>query len=409
MADPVRMHPVSHSTAVVSTAVSTAKPYELRSPIAQLLNREGARAAIQPMLRPGESYERIVVEVYHAASKNADILKCTPQSIVSAVARSVATGLIIGEGVHLVPFGDRLEMVLDYKGCAELVLMSRACRYLDAQCHYEKEPFEYEQGSSPFVRHRPIVDPRSRGALVGAYAVAKVTRDDVRIVYMAVEEIDAIRKAKSKAWKSGPLSAIPWYAKKTVIKQIVKLLPKNRELAQVMALMDREDGAEDLDADQPAALHGGDRLDDETPRAPQPERPAITYPLSPVASGDEPEPDPSQALEESGPAIEPATDEDWTPPGEEPPSGSAVRQRYAVEQIKMPFGGDRVGRPLWQVSTDDLGSAHQFALRSKNAKQWKPFIDAAEAVLEMRRLGDIPEPTAEELAAPKPTGEDVPA
>lgn len=367
MADPVRTHPTSRSTAVVSRAEAPARPYELRSPVAELLNRDAARAAIVPMLRPGESYDRIVVEVYHAAAKNPEILKCTPQSIVSAVARAVGSGLIIGEGVHLVPFGDRLEMVLDYKGCAELVLMSGAARYLDAQCHYEHEPFEYEQGSSPFIRHRPIVDPKARGALVGAYAVAKVNRDDLRIIYMAVEEIDAIRLAKSKAWKKGPLSAIPWYAKKTVIKQIVKLLPKNRELAKVMALLDREDAADDadgLDAIEPLAIRGSDDF----PRAAAPDAPeteaAPPDPAQLDALTDEPE----------GAGDETATTDDED--GEEPAPPSLDE----ANRFPCPMG-DPPGRPLSAMTTAEIKSCYRIA---EKRQEHPAFRAAALRVLEGR-------------------------
>lgn len=243
---------MSATARVESATESTAVAYPLRSPAAQLLNNPAARAAIEPMLRPGESYDRIIVEVYHAAVKNPEILKCTGQSIVSAVARAVQTGLIIGETVHLVPFGAQLQAILDYKGSIQLCLTAGAARYIDAQCVYANEPFEYEQGMTPKLRHVPVVDPKKRGELLGAYAIAKVTRDDVRIVFMSVEEIDGIRLSKSKSWKTGKLSAIPWYALKTVIRRLTKTLPKNPELAKVVAILDRDEDealAETVDAD----------------------------------------------------------------------------------------------------------------------------------------------------------------
>lgn len=371
----------------VATTEQPARPYVLKSDAAQLLYSDAARAAIAPMLRPGEDYDRVIVEVYHLAKKQPDIMKCAPETIVGAVARAVGTGLIIGETVHLVPFGSRLEMVLDYKGAIELVQNSGAARYVDAQCVYANEQFEFEQGTSPFIRHRPLADGTKRGALLGAYAVAKVTRNDVKIVYMPVEEIDAIRLAKSKSWKNGPLSAIPWYARKTVIKQLCKTLPKNRELARVMALFEREDDAE-LDELESPALDQSRQIASETaPRQRQlPPAVALDAPYDVDASGGvqvndvEGQPAPARTNAQRATAETAARMADpygSSPESVDEPSGPAA--------YPMPFkqGAAEKGAAIGTVSDKDLSDALRFA---GDVAKYATFVEMAADELERRRL-----------------------
>ena len=82
-------------------------------------------------------------------------------------------------------------------------------------------------------------------------------------------------------------------------------------------------------------------------------------------------------------------------------SSLAPRRRYAIEETRCPMGA-RVGYPLWQISTADLAAAIDFIQKNRTQAQHPVFYPNAGDVLEMRRLGDIPEPTEEELATPKP-------
>jgi len=236
-----------------TTAVASTNP----SAIASLLENENARKHIEALLPEGTSYQRVVREAYQAAARNPAILECTPASIVLAVGQAVAWDLTIGETVHLVPFNEkvgndyekRLKAVRDYKGDIELVVRSGAARSIEAQCVYKNETFEHEDGTSPRILHRRIMDTKARGPLVGAYAIARLSHYNILIASMSVDEIDAIRQKHSKQWKSGEMPA--WYARKTLIHQVCKAIPKNPKLASILALFDKED--EELNDMQPAA------------------------------------------------------------------------------------------------------------------------------------------------------------
>lgn len=235
------------------TAVATTNS---RAVIA-LLNREDARRAIEPLLSEGVTYERVIREVYLAASDNADILGCSNESIIRAVCKAVSWGLVIGETVHLVPFGRTLKAMQDYKGKIELMVRYRAARFIDAQPVYENEPYRFALGTSPFVEHTPLMDSAKRGRLVGAYAYAKISAYDLKVVVLTADEIDKIRKKHSKQWKSGELGDIPWYACKTAVHRLAKQIPKSEALARALE-QDDDAEADERDEREGTSLPSGD-------------------------------------------------------------------------------------------------------------------------------------------------------
>lgn len=362
---------MSESTAV-ATVEQPAQPYALRSPIAKILNADAARALIEPMLRPGDSYERIVVEVYHAVAKNPDILKCTPQSIVNAVSRAVRSGLVISEGVHLVPYGATLTEIYDYKGRIQLIVTAGSARSIDAQCVYENDRFEYEQGTSPRISHSPVLNPAKRGPMVGAYAIANLGRAGFKAVVLSTDEIEKVRQTYSKQHKKGELPY--WYAQKTCVHRLAKLLPKNPELAKVVAMFEAEDAALEQ-----AAIGGDVALD-------------TTRQLGAGVSGAESSVDAearSQSQEESMASATPASIDERAPLDEPKPlTGPAV--------YPMPFTweGYDIKTPLGLVQSEPLGRAIAWAKNSRAANRYIEFIQAGEMVLDDRKNGDADEPKA---------------
>lgn len=230
-----------------------------------MLQGDNAKARIVPMLR-GVEYDRVMGEVYLVASQSPEILECTPASIVGAVARAVSWGLTIGETVHLVPFNvkvsrkgqpdeweKRLQAIQDYKGKIELIVGAGMAKAVRAEAVYENEVFEYEQGSSPFLKHVPSKKAAERGAIIGAYAIADHGFNRApTIKYVPIADVNAIRARLSKQWKEGVCP--PWYAMKTAVHQMAKLLPKNPRLVKVLATLEEDEvETEELPAGGPVA------------------------------------------------------------------------------------------------------------------------------------------------------------
>jgi phage RecT family recombinase len=233
----------------------------VRQKVAAILLSEDAKRQIAPFIPHGTSLERVVSTVNQVVAENPELLECTPESLIMAVGKGVKWDLEFGETVHLVPFNvnvakrdqqprweKRAKALRDWKGDIELVVGSGAARAVDAQCFYENEYFKYEQGTHPFIEHRPIVDPVKRGKMLGAYGWALISqRAPLKIAVMSVAEIDKIRQEKSKSWKEGPLP--DWYARKTLVHQVTKAIPKNPKLAKVLHEFEQEEVEEIPEAD----------------------------------------------------------------------------------------------------------------------------------------------------------------
>ncbi|MFD8546818.1 recombinase RecT [Streptomyces sp. NPDC059649] len=147
-------------------------------------------------------------------------------------------GGALGEA-YLLPFWNKrvrayeVQLVIGYQGMIRLFWQHPAAAGLAAHAVYENDEFEYEYGLDPVLRHKPARSDRGRPT--DYYAVAKMANGGSAFVVMSVEDVEAIRQ-RSKSRDSGPWSTdYDAMARKTVIRQLFKLLPKSPELARAVA------------------------------------------------------------------------------------------------------------------------------------------------------------------------------
>jgi recombination protein RecT len=383
---------VRESVSTAVTHVSAAALTQAKSQELAAFVTPAAQAVIAPLLKRGVTYDRVLTEVYLAVRKNPQLQECTGESMLESVARCLVWDLVIGETVHLVPFSvkvkgvngqrdtweSRAQAIRDYKGDIELVVRSGAARYVDAQCVYKNELFEYEQGSDPFIKHRPILHVDSRGPLIGAYAVAKISSRDLRIVWMSVEEIDAIRLKLSKQWKEEwvdgkkvpiTLDKIPWYAKKTVIHQVTKTLPKTPALQAAL----KQFADEDAELDREEALDPTRRIEAPTP---------IEGTSTVVAAPPEPPIAATQPVEQAAP----------TP----------TRTLAWARALKLPFkNSDARGTPIGEIQLDGL-TALAVWIRGKQAQRGPEWEEETLAAIELV-ISDLETAAAQRRRAPRMT------
>lgn len=232
----------------------TAAEAPLPAKLSELMMHERARSIIEPLVPRGVAYETIVQEAMFAIDRNPDLKECKPLSLLRAIGRCAATGLVIGETVHLVPFRQNIgtkqnpqyvtncQRIIDYKGEIELVVRAGGARAIYAEPFFQNEKFKVEQGTEPRIVHEPIWSPTKRGPMLGAYAVAKINHYDLRIFVMDIAEIERIRKAHSKVCSPEKVPVCPdWYARKTAVHQIVKLLPMNPRMRILSALFEQDE------------------------------------------------------------------------------------------------------------------------------------------------------------------------
>ncbi|MFD7236438.1 recombination protein RecT [Streptomyces syringium] len=170
------------------------------------------------------------------------LAECTQESFGGALMTCTQLGLepggALGEA-YLLPFWNKkvrayeVQLVIGYQGMIKLFWQHAAAAGLTARTVHENDEFEYEDGLDPVLRHKPARS--NRGRPTDYYAIAKMANGGSAFVVMSVEDIEAIRK-RSKARDSGPWATdYDAMARKTVIRQLFKILPKSSELARAVA------------------------------------------------------------------------------------------------------------------------------------------------------------------------------
>jgi len=189
--------------------------------------------------------ERMMTLVQLAATKTPRLKECSPVSLFTAVMNASRLGLEVGTHAHLVPFKGKngMECVLipDYRGLLHLAVSSGKVKHIDARVAYNDDLFEYELGTTPFIKHRPKLGAgRKNSDLLCVYTVGWLA-DGTAVIGepMTMAEIDAIR-ARSRAKDDGPwVTDYIQMAKKTVLKRDLKMYPQTPELTAASELDNR--------------------------------------------------------------------------------------------------------------------------------------------------------------------------
>ncbi|MEL3944478.1 recombinase RecT [Streptomyces sp. LNU-CPARS28] len=170
------------------------------------------------------------------------LAECTQESFGGALMTCAQLGLepggALGEA-YLLPFWNKrvrayeVQLVVGYQGMVKLFWQHPAAAGLTARTVYENDKFEYEDGLDPVLRHKPARS--NRGRPTDYYAIARMSNGGSAFVVMSGEDVEAIRR-RSKSRDSGPWSTdYDAMARKTVIRQLFKILPKSSELARAVA------------------------------------------------------------------------------------------------------------------------------------------------------------------------------
>jgi len=171
--------------------------------------------------------------------RNPALQDCTALSLFQCIVIASQLGLfpdsLTGES-YLVPFNNNknrtkeAQLMIGYQGLLKLAYQSNQISNITAKEVYENDKFSYQYGLHPDLIHVPASS--NRGKVIAFYAVATLMNGGATFEVMSKDDITAHMSKYSKACKS-PSS--PWQtqfnemAKKTLIRKIVKLLPRSTE------------------------------------------------------------------------------------------------------------------------------------------------------------------------------------
>jgi len=217
--------------------------------------QEQIRLAL-PKYMDGDRLTRITMTTLQM---NPKLLDCDPVSLVSAVMQCAQLGLepdsMLGHA-YLVPFKNKVQIILGYRGIMRLARNSDHVVAIEAREVYEKDAFtfKYGDGASRFLHHQPseLPDP---GKLRAAYAIARFKGGgEVWEIVLPRH----IKKAKLSARGAGK-SDSPWKAhegemwRKTAVRRLEPFLPLDAVARQAFAIDEAGErgGVQFLDLDVP--------------------------------------------------------------------------------------------------------------------------------------------------------------
>lgn len=198
---------------------------------------ESVRTELQSHLPDDIGYERLRSAFIWAVGNDPDILKCTPDSLINALASCVRDGLVPDgrEGI-LIPFRNRdtrhfeANYIALPTGVIKRLKEKGGVTSVILDVVHENDAFDYAMGDNPRIDHRPSPLGSDRGAIIGAYCIFKMQDGDTLREVMdsaALEQAQKQSKApNSPAWRD-------WRSemcKKTVLKRAAKRIPSASEL-----------------------------------------------------------------------------------------------------------------------------------------------------------------------------------
>ena len=185
------------------------------------------------------SAERFTRIALTAVRQNPRLLECAPASVLGALMTSAQLGLEpntpLGEA-YLIPYKGECTFQPGYAGLVRLAWQSGMVQSISVELVHANDTFKRTLGLHPDIVHE-IDDAADRGPVIGCYAVVRMTGGGFQAAYMSKDEIDAHAKKFSQ---SAGRSSSPWVtswdamAKKTVLKQALKLVPKATEMARAL-------------------------------------------------------------------------------------------------------------------------------------------------------------------------------
>lgn len=211
----------------------------VRRPIKDLLGSDQFKAAVQAALPKHLKVERFIRVALNATMRQPDLLRCSQESFFRAMLDLSSFGLEPdGRRAHLIPFRNNktnsmdVQLIIDYKGLAELIRRSGDVSYMHADVVYESDEFDYAFGSGAFLKHKPNLEKRGTeaGRRIAFYSFVKLRDGNEDFLVLGPGEVEAVRK-RSKAANSGPwVTDYDEMGKKTAFRRHSKWLPLSPEV-----------------------------------------------------------------------------------------------------------------------------------------------------------------------------------
>ena len=233
------------TTETVAKAVAKTEPARDLRKLIESSAKELARA-LPAHMRP----ERLVRIGLTCIRTTPELMRCTPESFLGALFTAAQIGVEpVAKRAYILPFNNKRQIngewktvkeaqyILGYPGIVELFYRHKKAVQLAWGVVREGDYFDFEDGTSAFLRHKPAKS--ARGKVIGYYVVATLANGGKMFQYMTREECIEHGKKHSKTYDKKAekfYDSSPWVTSedsmclKTVLIQTSKLMPLSVEL-----------------------------------------------------------------------------------------------------------------------------------------------------------------------------------
>jgi len=198
-----------------------------KSDVRSLIESDAFKAQIQKALPKHLTPDRFIRVAVTAMTRTPKLAECTQASLFQSLLTCSQLGIEPdGRRAHLIPYGKDCQLIIDYKGLAELAMRSGVVANIHADVVCDADTFEYDRGT---VGAHKIDFRKPRGKVYAVYAICRFKDGTEKAEVLSAEEVEAVRK-RSRAGQAGPW-VTDWneMAKKTAFRRLSKWLPLSPE------------------------------------------------------------------------------------------------------------------------------------------------------------------------------------
>lgn len=217
------------------------RPPGHKKDIQELLSSDVFKQKVALALPKHCTPDRFIRVACNALLRTPKLMQCSQTSLMKALLDLSTFGLEPdGRRAHLIPFGDEVQLIIDYKGLVELVRRSGDVSYIHADVVGKHDHFDYQFGSGAKLVHKPALN--DRGEIYAAYSFIRLKDGSEDFDVMGLDEIEKI-KQRSKAVQKQKLDS-PWFTdenemrKKTVFRRHSKWQPFSSEVVRAIEFDD---------------------------------------------------------------------------------------------------------------------------------------------------------------------------
>lgn len=178
---------------------------------------------------------KFLSSVVSSVQRTPELLNCEASSVINSFMVMAQLELMpsdVSGEAYVLPYKGKAQFQLGYQGLVTLFYRA-GVKSITAEIVYEKDKFNYLNG---VIEHNPDVFAEDRGKPIGSYVIVETQQGGKISKVMKKSDIIDIGKKFSKSfntsftpWKEENDPEL-WMWKKTVLKQVAKLVPKNETI-----------------------------------------------------------------------------------------------------------------------------------------------------------------------------------